>query len=65
MLLCNAHFYLDVGFDNEVHALLVLAGKISARFHGSPPEWYDTERLDLNGAWVYPGFIDAHTHSFS
>ncbi len=64
-LLHNAHFYLNSGFDNPVTALLIDQGRIASLLEGTEDMIKDAERIDLHGAWVYPGFIDAHTHSFS
>lgn len=61
----NAKFYINGCFDKQVNALLVENGKILkllAVGHQTNPAW---ERIDLLNAWAYPGFIDAHTHSFS
>ncbi len=61
----QARFWLDGSFDNQVNALLVDQGRIlkllTAADHPDPA-W---EPVDLQGGWAYPGFIDAHTHSFS
>ncbi|MCB5247813.1 MAG: amidohydrolase family protein [Candidatus Cloacimonetes bacterium] len=61
----NAHFYIDGSFANQVRGLLVENGKIARLLQtgdGIDPAW---EKTDLQGSWAYPGFIDAHTHSFS
>ncbi len=61
----NAHFYFDGGFAQRVSALLVDEGRIASLLTPQDrvdPAW---ESIDLQGNWVYPGFIDAHTHSFS
>ncbi len=61
----NARFYHDGSFANRVNALLVDAGRIVKLLSFEDtvaPGW---EQVDLKGGWVYPGFTDAHTHSFS
>ncbi len=64
ILIHNAHFYLGQGFSNEVKAITVEDGKIAALFSELPDDLKNYECLDLGGNWVYPGFIDTHTHSF-
>ena len=63
--LYNARFYCEDGFSDRVKALLVDSGKILKLLSPEDPVGSDWERIDLRGGWVYPGFIDAHTHSFS
>ena len=65
IVLKNARFNLSNGFDNPIRALVVDQGKIAALLPERAPLPADCEILDLRGAYVYPGFIDAHTHSFS
>ncbi|MBW6514267.1 MAG: amidohydrolase family protein [Candidatus Syntrophosphaera sp.] len=61
----NAHFYLDDGFANPVKALLAEKGKIAKLLREDGIDAPDLEKIDLHGAYVYPGFIDAHTHCYS
>jgi len=44
--------------------MAVCNGKIVAMFNGDPPfdEYFEYEKLDLNGNVVFPGFIDSHVH---
>ena len=44
-------------------AFLVRDGKVCAVFPRRP-DGVDAEPVDLSGAFVFPGFIDTHTHSF-
>jgi len=44
-------------------ALLALDGHVAA-LYDVPPKAPGIRRVDLRGAHIYPGFIDAHTHSF-
>jgi predicted amidohydrolase YtcJ len=64
-LITNAHFYQKGSFDNDITALLVDNGRIVRHLyngHKPNPDW---KVMDLHGAYAYPGFIDAHTHSYS
>jgi len=61
----NAKFYLEGSFANPVTALLVDAGRIVKLLSSEDPVQPSWEKVDLRGGWVYPAFIDAHTHSFS
>ncbi|MDD3143106.1 MAG: amidohydrolase family protein, partial [Candidatus Cloacimonetes bacterium] len=61
----NAKFYLEGNFANPVTALLVDAGRIVKLLSSEDPVQPSWEKVDLRGGWVYPAFIDAHTHSFS
>lgn len=61
----NAHFCLEDAIEPQVQGLLVESGKIVRilRQREKPnPAW---EHIDLKGGYAWPGFIDAHTHSFS
>jgi predicted amidohydrolase YtcJ len=61
-LFTNATFY-SMRFENESYkSLLVDDGKIIDVFQSTPT--MSAEYVDLQGAFVYPGFIDTHTHSF-
>ena len=58
----NALFYTMQNEEHTIDALLTKDGKILAT--GSYDELKDQadEQVDLNGAFVYPGFIDNHMH---
>ncbi|HOV15906.1 MAG TPA: amidohydrolase [Candidatus Cloacimonadota bacterium] len=50
--------------ENDIYqAMLVENGKIIELYKDSVPS-IDCEKKDLNGLYVFPGFIDTHTHSF-
>jgi predicted amidohydrolase YtcJ len=61
----NAHFFLDSGFNNSVIGLLVEDNMIIKLINNTQPLPSDMEMIDLRGGYVYPGFIDSHTHCFS
>ncbi len=65
-LFYNATFHT---LDNDLptaKAILTEDGRITDIFHRNPDadKFIDAVRIDLNKAHVYPGFTDAHTHSF-
>lgn len=63
-LFYNAKFYSIRKEGESFSALLVDEfGNIKETFQ-TEPEISDVEKIDLNGAFTYPGFIDTHTHSF-
>jgi predicted amidohydrolase YtcJ len=60
----NAKFWCNDTFENEVRAILTDQGKIVKLLTQLPEDTQDYELIDLKAAYVYPGFIDTHTHSF-
>lgn len=46
-------------------AMLTKNGIIKELFCGNIPQMQNAQIIDLDGASVYPGFIDTHTHSFA
>jgi hypothetical protein len=63
-LFTNARFY-TLRNENEYfsHLLVDDCGLIIDTFH-TKPEQLKCETIDLRGNFVYPGFVDTHTHSF-
>jgi len=59
----NAHVWINNAWTAEPAAILVQDELIKDIFFNSPPP-LDVQRINLHGAYVYPGFIDTHTHSF-
>jgi len=59
----NARFYSMDVHDNIYQAILIDNGIIKECFKQTPAI-SDAEKIDLNGASVFPGFTDSHTHSF-
>lgn len=57
----NAHFWNGTDFAAQIKSLVVDSGIITALAHTVP---ISAEAIDLKAAYVYPGFIDTHTHSF-
>lgn len=64
-LFLNARFYIDGSFNNSIQAILVDRGKIVSLLDQIPAPATSFSCIDLGGAYVYPGFTDVHTHSFS
>ncbi|MCD6181695.1 MAG: amidohydrolase family protein [Candidatus Cloacimonetes bacterium] len=63
-LFTNAHF-ISMSDPGETYcAMLTDCGKIIKMYAEEPTNYHGAELIDLDGAWVYPGFIDTHTHSF-
>ena len=63
-LFYNAQFHTIKEEGDFVSAMLVdNKGYIKETFIQSP-EIENVEKIDLKGSFVYPGFIDTHTHSF-
>lgn len=59
----NAKFYAMDETDNTYKAILVNNDTIEECFE-NVPKLSDVEKIDLQGATVFPGFADSHTHSF-
>jgi predicted amidohydrolase YtcJ len=62
-LLYNATFYTMLQENDFYDSMLIEDGIIKQLFSGKP-DIAGVEEIDLKGAFVYPGFIDTHTHSF-
>lgn len=64
LLLYNARIYLVDSVFNTAEAMVIKDGRIEATGTASELEKiYDVkEKIDANGKFVYPGFIDAHAH---
>ncbi len=60
ILLKSGGFYGKKG----INAVLVEHGKITALFDSGDTLPQDCRVIDLGNSWVYPGFVDTHTHSF-
>lgn len=59
----NAKFYAINENRDVYQAILVDNGVIVDTFIDNIPS-IDAEKISLNHSYVYPGFIDTHTHSF-
>lgn len=55
-------FYNCHIFDNDGDAFVEDQGKIIYVGHTQEALLYNGEKIDLNGKYVYPGFIDSHMH---
>jgi predicted amidohydrolase YtcJ len=64
-LIRNAHLWLNNGFSQNKMAILI-DNEIIQDIIEEPINFMidNVESIDMNGAYVYPGFIDTHTHSF-
>ncbi len=65
-LFTNARFHSMDAPDDSYFALLECNGFIEELYRRPEdiPGAADAEIIDLDGAWVYPGFTDTHTHAF-
>lgn len=63
-LYINAHIYTMAEQYDCCSAMLVDGDTIRQVYKTTPTQPIDAEIIDLQGAFVYPGFIDTHTHSF-
>ena len=59
----NAKFYSMVIEGDYFSAVLVENGLIKECF-SKKPQLLNVEEIDLDGATIFPGFTDSHTHSF-
>lgn len=62
MLLCNAEIHTMTGPAVPSGSVRIRAGKIEAVGAGNFPPLPGERVVDLRGAGLYPGFVDAHTH---
>ena len=62
-LLYNAKFYSMRNEGEFFSAALIDNDKIKDTFTDIP-DLKNVKKIDLNNSYVYPGFIDTHTHSF-
>ncbi len=65
VMIKNAHIYtMDTAFS-KAQVLVISDGKIvEVGNEELEANWKASKVFDLNGAFVYPGFIDAHTHFY-
>ncbi len=63
-LFYNARFWHNSSFDNQIKAVLTDRGRIIKLLTQMPEALASVEHIDLMGDYVFPGFIDTHTHSF-
>jgi predicted amidohydrolase YtcJ len=50
--------------ENDSFAAALVDNGIIKNVYNTVPELTGVEKIDLKGSFVYPGFIDTHTHSF-
>ena len=62
-LFYNARFY-SMKHENDFFAATLVDNGIIKEVFNTIPELTDVEKIDMQGSFVYPGFIDTHTHSF-
>jgi len=63
-LFYNANFFSMREEGECFRALLVDKNGIIKEAFQTTPNIQNVEKIDLNDSYVYPGFIDTHTHSF-
>jgi hypothetical protein len=63
-LFTNAKFWNNGSFDNPIKAILCENGKIIEIYASTSDLPPNAEHFNLKGNYVFPGFIDTHTHSF-
>lgn len=62
MLICNAIIHTMAGGDIPEGSVRIRDGRIETVCAGTLAPLSDEKVLDLHGAGLYPGFVDAHTH---
>ncbi|QAT49990.1 amidohydrolase [Caproiciproducens sp. NJN-50] len=62
MLICNAKIHTMAGTAIPEGSVRIRDGRIETVCAGSLAPFSGEKVLDLRGAGLYPGFIDAHTH---
>ncbi|MFO7897266.1 MAG: amidohydrolase [Candidatus Cloacimonadales bacterium] len=62
-LFYNAKIY-TMRQEEEYFSAMLVAGEKIEKLFTTIPHYLKAEKIDLQGAFVYPGFIDTHTHSF-
>ena len=64
LLVFNATIYTIDSSFSTAEAMVILDGKIAAtgKLTDLEKEYKVKEKLDAKGKFIYPGFIDAHTH---
>lgn len=63
-LFINAHIHTMLTPVDKAVGMLCRDGRILELFPDVLPSLPDAEIIDLKNSYVYPGFIDTHTHSF-
>jgi len=63
-LLHNARFYSMLQEEDSYSAILIGNNGTILNTYNKTPIMSNVDSIDLDGAFVYPGFIDTHTHSF-
>ncbi len=62
-LFYNAKFY-SMKHENDSFTAVLVDNGIIEKIFNTIPELAGIEKIDLQGSFIYPGFIDTHTHSF-
>ena len=62
-LFYNAKIY-SIREEGEFFSAMLIENENITQLYKTTPDISEIKKIDLQGTYVYPGFIDTHTHSF-